>query len=731
MNEPRSPALSEPPSAAPIVLLVGSPNVGKSSLFNALTGGHARVGNYPGITVERLSGQARVPTNTGARSVRVTDVPGTHSLAARSRDERVALDSILGANGEPQPALVVCVVDATQLGRSSYLLLSVAELGVPLVVAVNMIDEARDAPPDVAELERALGVPCVVTDARRGRGVDALRATIARGLEDPRRCDLEIDYPPALVADREELRQHLPEPWRGDDRRERALALWALASLDEDDELDDAPRALREAAIRVRARHADRDLDREIATGRWAAIERLVSRVTRRDDPHPQKRRGTERADRLLLHPVWGFAIFVALMLALFQSLFSWSEPAIQLIESGVSALQGALRAALPAGLVRDFASEGVVGGVGNVIVFLPQILLLFLLLGLLEDSGYMARVAYLMDRVMRSLGLHGRAFVPMLSGFACAVPAILATRTMERQRDRTLTMLVIPLMTCSARLPVYTLIIAALLPPGEVLGLSVAPLALTSMYVLSMVVSLAAAGILGRTVVRGRRMPLLLELPPYRVPQPRAVLRMTWRRTMSFVREAGTTILACTVVLWALLTFPRSETAPVVAAAVPAAAAAAAAPAPATGAREPAAAPAIERTWGGKLGKALEPALEPLGFDWRIGVGLIGAFAAREVFVSTMALVYGLDEVDDEALPLRERLRLERRPDGTPRYRALTGISLMVFFAFAAQCMSTLATVRRETGGWRWPAFMLGYMTTLAWVASFLVYQVGTSLGF
>ncbi len=407
-------------------------------------------------------------------------------------------------------------------------------------------------------------------------------------------------------------------------------------------------------------------------------------------------------------------------MLLVFQALFSWADPAIGLVESGVAGLQSLAVDVLPESILTDLLTEGVIGGVGNVIVFLPQILLLFLFIGILEDSGYMARVAYLMDRIMRALGLHGRAFVPMLSGFACAVPAILATRTMERRRDRLLTMMVIPLMTCSARLPVYTLIIAALFPPSALFGwLPVQGLLMVALYLFAVLITLIAAAVLGRTLIRGKKIPLILELPPYRMPNLRDVLRLMWERSTVFLKEAGTVILVCTIVLWALLSFPRaSEPAP---SPEPAVAASAEAPAPS----------ALEQSYGGRLGRALEPALEPLGFDWKIGVGIIGAFAAREVFVSTMALVYGVGELDEEdPAPLRERIRAEAR-DGKPAYTPLVGLSLMVFFALACQCMSTLAVVKRETQSWRWPAFMFAYMTALAYLASLLVYQGGKLLGF
>jgi ferrous iron transport protein B len=390
--------------------------------------------------------------------------------------------------------------------------------------------------------------------------------------------------------------------------------------------------------------------------------------------------------------------------------------------------------------VIASLVSEGLVSGVGNVVVFLPQILLLFLLLGLLEDSGYMARAAYLMDRIMRSLGLHGRAFVPMLSGCACAIPAIMATRTMERERDRLRTMLVIPLMTCSARLPIYTLVIAALFPAASLFGVvPVQGLMLVGMYLFATITALVAAAVLGRTVVRGRRLPLLLELPPYRLPALRTVIRQMFERGGLFLKEAGTVILVCTIALWALLSYPKpAAPAPLATQAVAGLHQAAEGRAPDveqasdnSAARAKWEADGLAGSWGGRLGKAIEPAIAPLGFDWKLGVGIIGAFAAREVFISTMGLVYGIGQIDDEAAPLRDRMRSEAQADGKPVYTPLVGLSLMIFFALACQCMSTLAVVRRETRSWKWPAFLFGYMTLLAWVTSFLVYQGGKLLGF
>ena len=413
--------------------------------------------------------------------------------------------------------------------------------------------------------------------------------------------------------------------------------------------------------------------------------------------------------------------IFLALMTVVFQALFAGADPVIGWIESFFAWLGARVGAALPAGLFSDLVVNGLVAGVGSVLVFLPQILLLFLFIGILEDTGYMARVAFLMDRVMKVLGLHGRAFVPMLSGYACAVPAILATRTMERQRDRFLTMLVVPLMTCSARLPVYGLLIATMVPVGSA-GPFAQGLLLAGMYLFSTVVALTAAAVLGRTVLKGPRVPLLLEMPPYRMPHGPSVVHLMWEKSRVFVKEAGTVILLCTVGMWALLSFPRAG--PVSSADAPELVAARDADAGAAALR-------LQQSYGGRLGHAFEPVIAPLGFDWKIGVGLIGAFAAREVFVSTMAVVYGLEGADESSTALRERVRSETRPDGSRLFTPLVCLSLMVFFALSCQCMSTLAVVKRETHSWRWPGFLFAYMTVLAWVASFVVYQGGRLLGF
>jgi ferrous iron transport protein B len=730
--------------AAPLVLLVGNPNVGKTTLFNALTGERARVGNYPGVTVEKHVGSLSLPTThteQQARTALVTDVPGAYSLCARSAEEQIAINAVLGLAGNPRPNLVCVVLDAGQLARNCYLVLQLIELQVPLLLILNMIDEVTGHAPDAAKVAELFGVPCVATNARQGQGLAALEAAIAGALSAPRHGSCSISYPAATTADVETIVAQLPSDWRHNAERDRALARWALGSIDVNDELEAIPTSLRDAVLRVQrsallqpradASSSSRDLDLEIIAARYAWLDRCLTVVyspaesKATDVSEAASPSTTERIDRVLLHPFYGFAIFILIMTVLFQSLFSWAEPAIAATEWLIGKLQETTVELMPPSLIRDALVEGVIGGVGNVIVFLPQILLLFLFIGVLEDSGYMARVAYLMDRVLKAAGLHGRAFVPMLSGFACAIPAIMATRTMERQRDRLLTMLVVPLMSCSARLPVYSLIIVALFPASYVLGfIPTQGLLMVSMYLFSIVMSLLAAWFLGRTAIKARRVPLILELPRYRLPKLSGILRMAGGRALDFLKEAGTIILFCTMALWVLLTFPKqdgvvpnpsstaTETAQL--AAVPAAGAS-----------------TIENSYGGRLGKALEPVLEPLGFDWKIGVGLIGAFAAREVFVSTLGLVYELDDVGDDDQPLREKIQTERNADGTARYTPLIGLSLMIFFALACQCMSTLAVVKRETKTWRWPLFLFGYMTVLAYTTSFVVFQTGRLLGF
>ncbi|MDQ3337359.1 MAG: ferrous iron transport protein B [Myxococcota bacterium] len=703
------------------VVLAGNPNVGKTTLFNALTGLSAKVSNYPGITVEKRSGTFTLP---GERSADLHDVPGTYSLNARSAEEQIAFDEIVGVAGAAPDVVVVCV-DATQVARSLYLLLQCQELGARCIVALTMVDEAKTATPDPAALGKLLGCEVVGVTARTKAGLSDLVAAIDRAMRADRRVIRRWEPSPALRAHLDRVRPAIPTAWLATDETGDALALWALTCVEprtggpDDDELD-VPDALRAAA---REKPDDAELDKPLLA-RWAWLDAEIPKVARKKPD----RSLTIKIDRLLLHRVFGFAVFLGVMAVMFMALFAWSEPAIDAVDRLFKGIAGELRGVLGNGIFSDFLCDGVIAGVGAVMVFLPQILLLFLFLGFLEDCGYLARVAYLMDRIMRTMNLHGRAFVPMLSGFACAVPAIMATRTMERRRDRILTMMVVPLMTCSARLPVYTLVIGTLISGDALVG----GLLMVGMYLFSVITALAAAWIMSKTItqLKAKRLPFLIELPPYRLPRLGGVLRMMWGKSSMFLREAGTVILACSIALWALLAFPRE---------LPDGSRdfdAEIASAPTAGAKAELEnhkkALLLENSYGGRLGHAIEPAIAPLGFDWKIGVGIVGAFAAREVFVSTLGIVYSVGgDADEGSQPLRDALRTEKRADGSPAYTPLVGLSLMIFFALACQCMSTLAVVRRETRSWRWPMFLFGYMTALAWIASFVVYQVGRLLGY
>jgi ferrous iron transport protein B len=710
--------------ALPRVALAGNPNTGKTSLFNRLTGANARVGNYPGVTVEREIGR----WNLAVGPVEVMDVPGAYSLASRSSEEQVAMRALFGLDGDVRPSAAILVVDATQLVRNLYFALQLIEAGVPVVIALNLMDIARGQgiAPDPVRISEVLGVPVVGVSANTGEGMDALAAAVSSVLAKPDlgRARAMWRYPSAVERD---LTRLTPLVASADPLEAKALALWALLSVEPGDELLEVPANVRRevAAVRAAAEAAGRDLDAEIIGARYHWLDGLgLARAP------GTERTFTDKVDAWVLHPVFGLASFLLVMGALFQALFAWSDPFIGAIETAFAWLGDVTRDVVPPGLVADFLVDGMINGFGSVLVFLPQILMLFAMLGFLEDSGYMARVAYLVDRGMKAVGLHGRAFVPMLSGYACAVPAIMATRTLERRRDRLLTMMVVPLMSCSARLPIYTLIIAALFPiDGRFLWVfPVQGAMMVFMYVFSTFMALVAAGVLGRTLLRGPKVPLLLELPPYRLPRLSSVLRQMWLRAKMFVTEAGTVILGCTVVLWFLLAFPRDGVLSQDYDALRIGASdevVATLDAQEQGER-------LRQSYGGQLGQLIEPVIAPLGFDWKIGIGLVGAFAAREVFVSTMGVVYGIGaDTDEESAPLRDRIRAERHADGTAIYTPLTGLSLMVFFALSAQCMSTLAVVKRESRSWRWPVFLFTYMTVLAWVVSFIVYQGGRLLGF
>lgn len=737
-------------------LLVGNPNSGKTTLFNALTGLSARTGNYPGITVEHREGDVHLG---GRHLLHLVDLPGLYSLVPRSDDEAVAVRGVLGtlpvANGAQAPDLLVVVVDATALERNLYLCAQLLELPLPIVVALTMMDtvESDGLVLDIAALAQRLGVPVVKAPAITG-GTDALRVQLAAMVAHPE----DLPHRAALAPPR--------VPGDDDsDLRAAAHAFTRALSLSSMRRAPDAERAFGLLAAGTRAAgtadklglagdvvaaiaRIDRSkaelaqqVARDAIEARYARVSAWTQGIVTAKGARSEVRSQavTRRIDAVALHPLLGPFVLAAVFLSLFQALFSWSTPLMDSIEGFMAAAGQLVASTVPDSLplLQSLLINGVVAGVGNVIIFVPQIAVLFLFLSLLEDSGYLARAAFLLDKMMSRVGLHGRAFVPMLSGFACAVPAIMATRTIENDKDRIVTILVTPLVSCSARLPVYSLMIATVFstqPP--LFGVfSIGAIVMIAMYLLSISAAIGMAAVFKRTLLKSPTPALILELPPYRVPKASDIARAVLSRVRIFLFEAGTVILAITVVLWALFTFPRDQG--IEQERNRAVAALDVTDGPARdqalallSAR--AASLQLEQSIAGQMGHALEPLIAPLGFDWKIGVGLVASFAAREVLVSTLGLVYGLGDGTDEAsVSLRDALRADTRPDGRPVYTPLVGLSLLVFFVLAMQCMSTLAATKRETRGYRWPLVQLGYMTALAYLASLLVFQVGRLLGF
>ena len=707
------------------VAVVGNPNAGKSTLFNALTGLAQRVGNYPGVTVERKSGTFEV----AGRRIELIDLPGTYSLAAHSPDEMVAVDLLLGhVAGERAPDAVLAVIDASNLERNLYLLSQVVDLGLPVVVALNMSDvaERRGIHVDAEQLAARLGAPVVPTRANRGAGVDRLREAL-RAVADaraPTRPPVAYALPDPLAQGVAALRSGVAAPARAALSRDLHEFELLRALVDEKGHAEARLRALDGgaaealAASRARARGPSTvPLSALEAQSRYRWIRQLVTGCVRRDERMPAT--WTDRIDRVLTHKVSGTLVFATAMLVLFESIFAWAAPAQEALEAAMGWVGGAIGAWMPEGALRSLLVDGVVGGVGSVVAFLPQILLLFLFLGILEDCGYMARAAFLMDKVMASVGLSGKSFIPMLSGFACAVPAVMATRVIENRRDRLATMLVTPLMTCSARLPVYAVMISAFVPQRTVLGgwVRLSALTLLSLYLLGIVTAVAMAFLLKRTLLRGPAPPFVMELPSYKVPSLRVLLQRLRERAVAFLARAGTVILAMSIVVWALAYFPHGER-PAVA---PAAAHAAAVSA---GDDVAARAAQLEGSALGRVGHALEPVFRPLGWDWRITVATLASFPAREVVVATLGTIFNLGDAENDPEGLERALAKARRADGSPLFTLPVALSVMVFFALCCQCGATVATIRRETNSWGWAWFTFSYMTLLAYGASLVVFQ-------
>lgn len=714
------------PKASYTVALAGNPNCGKTTLFNALTGLRQKVANYPGVTVEKKTGRCKLPSG---QWINIIDLPGTYSLISRSPDEQVAMEVLRGLRPDtPAPDAVVVVVDASNLQRNLYLVSQLIELGRPMVVALNMIDlaEQRGMRISADVLAKELGVPVVPVVGHRRTGIDQLKQALTQAKIAPM-----PDWP-------------LPDAMK----EEVMLVGGGLAILHNEPEAQPLDRC---QAIAERLLIGDRagDLDSiarhepvssllKSATGRMnqlgiepmqADIEahyRWIEQVSRRviagpgesttPEPEHRTRTWTERIDAIFIHKLWGMLIFALIMGTLFVSIFWLAQPVMDGIDSGVSRLGAQTASLLPDGPVHDLVTDGIFAGVGAVVVFVPQIALLFFFLSILEDSGYLARAAFLMDRVLAKVGLHGKSFIPLLSGFACAIPAIMATRTIESRKDRLATIFVAPFMSCSARLPIYTLLIGtffAAFGPLKQAGIMLA------LYALGIIAAAGTAWVFKRSMLKGPTPAFILELPSYKMPQASQVARSVYTNTKAFLTKAGTTIFCLSIILWALMYYPRLSTTHIAEVEQQAE----------IQQKNPESAVAGEQlrfSIAGRFGHLIEPAIRPLGYDWKMGVGLVGAFAAREVFVSTMGIVYSVGDVEQEATPLEDAMRLDHYADGRPVWTPVVAVSLLVWFVLAMQCMSTLAVVRRETGGWTWPMIMLVYMNALAYVVSLAVYQVG-----
>jgi ferrous iron transport protein B len=719
------------PTKLPLYALVGNPNCGKTTVFNALTGLRQKVGNYPGVTVEKKEGRLLLPDGD---AINLIDLPGLYSLTPRSPDEAIARDVLFGHRKDvAQPDGIIHVVDASNLERNLYLTSQLLDLGLPTVIVLTMTDiaERTGQTIDIPALEQKLGVPIQPVVASANRGLSGLRDKIqhlaqtpvpaVRGWSLPKLAEEEVvrlserlqkqhNTPPMQSVTeaigllmQERLRPEEYGRWSAD-----VLALIRDGQAKFDTEGLDFPGAV------VQARYE------------WA--RQVCADVLKK----PMGRGAvtlTDKLDRIFMHPFWGYLIFFGVMAFVFQTIFTWANVPMNWIGSGVGWLQNFVTAHMPAGPLQDLLVNGIIAGVGTTLTFLPQILLLFFFIALLEDTGYMARAAFLMDKVMSKVGLHGKSFIPLLSSFACAIPGIMATRTIDDRKSRLVTILVAPLMSCSARIPVYTLMIAAFIPARRVVGIFTLPgLTMLVMYFLGTVAAFGMAWLFKKTLLKGQPPVFFLEMPPYHKPSARTVLMAMLERALLFLKRAGTLILSMSVILWFLSTYPHL---PAKAPALQRLAQAQATNADAKtleSLRDQAGQQQLAYSAAGRAGHFLEPVIAPIGFDWRIGVSLVSSFVAREVFVSSMGTIYSVadrnSDPDQVAASLKDKLRAD------PFFSPLLAVCVMVYYVLAMQCLSTVAVVKRETNGWKWPLFMTGYMTALAWGATFLVYHIGLAFG-
>ena len=682
------------------VALVGNPNCGKTAIFNLLTGLNQKVSNYPGITVEKKEGTVYAQ---GDKTFNLLDLPGTYSLSAESFDEQIVSDQVLSwAKGENPPAVIVSVVDASNLSRNLYLTTQLLDLDIPTIVVLNMMDQLKDSSQiEIQKLKKELGVSAVVPiSAKMNWGLDALKSAIQKSLVNLAQTNHQSQWINQDISDQIKL---LIEPHFSSSKLAAAHALRSILRNESLNGEDFHIEAIRNSILEL-----GYNTDTLEATLRYKWIDGILPFVQPKIRTKIQKETPSERWDKILTHPWMGPAIFMAILYFIFQSIFTWASTPMDWIQAGIDNISIFVLSNMSPGMLRDILVEGIIGGVGAIVIFLPQILILSFFLTVLEDTGYMARVAFMLDKSMTKMGLHGKSILPLMSAYACAIPGIMSTRTIDSWKERLVTILILPLMSCSARLPVYTLLISAFIPPITVGGyFNLQGLTLVVMYFLGTVTALILAKIFSRFIKEKSSSSFVMELPPYRVPITRSVIRQVFIRGKLFLVNAGKIIMAISILLWFLASFPKVDSS-------------------LTDVNP------IHHSYAGKIGHAMEPVIRPLGFDWKIGIGLLTSFAAREVMVSTMATIYNVEDRGDETVNLREAMRNDvDEKTGVPVYTPLIALALMVFYVFAAQCMATFAIVRQETNSWKWPLFMIAYLTILAYAGAFIVYRGGLLLGY
>ncbi len=693
------------------IALVGNPNSGKTTLFNLLTGLNQRTGNFPGVTVDKKTGTLKLPNGQQAE---VVDLPGTYSIYPKSLDEQIVQEVLLDTDHPQHPDAIVVVADASNLKRNLLLFTQIRDLNIPIVLVLNMIDVAdrRQLKIDLRSLSIDLGVKIIPTNSHSGAGIDTLKSALCLSLVKPKKPFYQVRHLAEKTIDEVKFEFNLEEDYRAYQYAQQNGRLKFLSSEDKE----------KIERIKKENNFYNVPTQSQETMGRYALISSIVNRNVKKTNPE-KKLSVSQKIDKITTHRVFGYLIFLTILMLIFQAIFAWAEGPMDFIEGSISSFGNWVKEVMPEGVLNDLITDGVIAGLAGVLVFIPQIAILFGFISLLEESGYMSRAVFLMDRLMRNFGLSGKSVVPLVSGMACAIPAIMATRNIESWKDRLITIFVTPFMSCSARLPVYTLLIALVVPEEYVFGIfNLKGLVLTGLYLLGFFAAILSAWVMKFILKAKHRSYFIMELPGYKIPQWKNVGLTIYEKSRTFVFEAGKVIVAISIILWVLASYGFGDkfnnAEQYVRQELPA------------GASEEEfqialGAYKLEHSMAGSFGKFIEPTITPLGYDWKIGIALITSFAAREVFVGTMSTIYSIGAEDDDERTIKEKLSKEINPKtGEPMYSMAVGLSLMVFYAFAMQCMSTLAIVYRETKGWKWPIIQTVYMTAVAYLSALATYS-------